>query len=134
MFRHLLTAVSLALFLATPAWAAPLDPAVEDPRGERVSDAISKVRAKAAARDVNKDGWLSEGETSGGRDKFGGLLYGAIERKVDANSDGRVAVREYIDAQAHALKAADVDQDGWITHSEAKAQKRRLIRELLQGS
>lgn len=130
MIRSLLPTIALALCLAAPAaLAGPAEHTPEN-RGENVAEAIAKVRAKAAKRDANGDGWLSAVETAGGRDKLG-ALYGAIERKVDANGDGRISVDEYVDAQVQALHAADTNGDGWISPGESREHKRRLVMEML---
>ena len=76
---------------------------------------------------------MSEEETSKGKQSLG-LLYGAVKQRVDANGDGRISVREYIQAQVSEIKAADTNGDGWITRSEADTQKRKLLGQLLMGN
>lgn len=132
MPNRFLPAISIALCLAASPVALADDARAKDPRGERLSSSIEKVRSKAAARDANKDGWLSSEETSSGHSKLG-ALYGPIERKIDANGDGRVSVKEYVDVQVKALEAADINKDGWLSQDEVKSQRRRLIMELLGG-
>lgn len=98
-----------------------------------VAESTAKVQAKAQKLDINGDGWLSEEETSKGKQSLG-LLYGAVKERVDANGDGRISVDEYVRAQVAELTAADANKDGWITRSEAEAQKRKLLGQLLMGN
>lgn len=109
--------------------------ALAQPAEERksVAESIAKVKAKAQKLDTNGDGWLSEEETSKGKQSLG-LLYGAVKDRVDANGDGRVSVDEYVRAQVAELTAADTNKDGWITRTEAEAQKRKLLGQLLMGN
>lgn len=125
VLKPLALGVLLALVSATTG-AQPVE------ERKSVSESIAKVTAKAKRLDTNGDGWLSEEETAKGQ-KTLGLLYGAVKQKVDANHDGRISVEEYVQAQVAEIKAADTNNDGWITRTEANAQKRKLLGELLIG-
>jgi len=124
-FKPFLWGATLALLSAT---------AIAQPAEEKksVAESIAKIEAKAKRLDINGDGWLSEEETAKGQ-KTLGVLYGAVKQKVDANHDGRISVEEYVQAQVAELKAADTNDDWWITRTEANAQKRKLLGELLMG-
>lgn len=101
-------------------------------QGRAMDQSIEKVTAKAHRLDTNGDGWLTEDETSKGR-KTLGLFYDRIAHRVDANHDGKISVEEYIQAQVNELRQADTNGDGWISESEGRAQKRKLIGELLRN-
>ena len=124
MKRTITWTLAAAALVASP-WAL-----ASDDRGRSVESAIERITEKAHALDVNGDGWLSEEETSKGRKNLG-PLYDRVLRRVDLNGDGRVSVDEYIEAQAEEIRRADSNGDGWVSPEEARAQKRRLIGELL---
>lgn len=119
-------AVALGLVLSLLAFSAQ----AQD-QGRSGEESIQKVRAKAKRLDANGDGWLTPDETAKGR-KTLGFLYDKVETRVDLNGDGRVSVEEYIQAQVDELRRADIDGDGWISEKEGRAQKRKLIGELLR--
>lgn len=100
---------------------------------KNIQEQMMKIKTKSEKLDTNGDGWLSDQETAPGKQKMG-MLYGAIQKKVDLNHDGKISVEEYIKAQEQQLRAADTNQDGWIDVNEGKAQKRKLIGELLKSS
>ncbi len=118
------------LLASSESLAAQTAPPAEEHKS--VAESIAKIEAKARKLDANGDGWLTEDETSKGKKNLG-MFYGAIKKRVDANGDGRISVDEYIQAQTAEIKAADTNSDGWITRSEANAQKRKLIGQLLMG-
>lgn len=126
-----MTRIRIASLALLAAVAAPVQ-AADDGRGHSVESAIEKVVAKAERLDSNRDGWLTEDETSKGR-KTLGMLYDRVADRVDANGDGRIAVEEYVQAQVQEIRRADENADGWIGPDEERAQKRRLIGELLGG-
>ena len=100
-------------------------------QGRSLTETIEKVQAKAQRLDANGDGWLTPDETAKGR-KTLGFLYDKIEARVDLNGDGQISVDEYVSSQVDALRHADLNGDGWISEDEGRAQKRRLIGELLR--
>ena len=100
-------------------------------QGRSLTESIEKVQAKAQRLDSNGDGWLTPDETAKGR-KTLGFLYDKIEARVDLNGDGQISVDEYVSSQVDALRHADLNGDGWISENEGRAQKRRLIGELLR--
>lgn len=100
-------------------------------QGRSLTESIEKVQAKAHRLDANGDGWLTPDETAKGR-KTLGFLYDKVEARVDLNGDGQLSVDEYVSSQVDALRQADLNGDGWISEDEGRAQKRRLIGELLR--
>lgn len=107
-------------------------PAMAEDRARSLGEMSASIREKAAKIDVNGDGILSDEETSKGKEKLG-FLSSAISRRVDANSDGVITVDEYVRVQVEQIEQADTNGDGMLTVDEQKAQKRRLIGELLSG-
>lgn len=99
--------------------------------GRSLAESIEKVETKAKRLDANGDGWLTPDETAKGR-KTLGFLYDKVEARVDLDGDGRISVDEYVRSQVDALRRADLNNDGWISEDEGRAQKRRLIGELLR--
>lgn len=100
-------------------------------QGRSLTESIEKVQAKAQRLDANGDGWLTPDETAKGR-KTLGFLYDKVEARVDLNGDGQISVNEYVESQVDALRRADLNSDGWISEDEGRAQKRRLIGELIR--
>ena len=100
-------------------------------QGRSLTESIEKVQAKAQRLDANGDGWLTPDETAKGR-KTLGFLYDKVEARVDLNGDGQISVNEYVESQVDALRRADLNSDGWISENEGRAQKRRLIGELIR--
>ena len=100
-------------------------------QGRSLTESIEKVQAKAQRLDANGDGGLTPDETAKGR-KTLGFLYDKVEARVDLNGDGQISVDEYVSSQVDALRHADLNGDGWISEDEGRAQKRRLIGELLR--
>jgi hypothetical protein len=100
-------------------------------QGRSLTESIEKVQTKAQRLDANGDGWLTPDETAKGR-KTLGFLYDKVEARVDLNGDGQISVNEYVESQVDALRRADLNSDGWISEDEGRAQKRRLIGELIR--
>ena len=105
--------------------------ALAQAQGRSLAESIEKVQAKAQRLDSNGDGWLTPDETAKGR-KTLGFLYDKVEARVDLNGDGQISVNEYVESQVDALRRADLNSDGWISEDEGRAQKRRLIGELIR--
>ena len=89
-----------------------------------VAEMTRKAQERAAAVDLDKDGFVTPAETRAYREQQREARAAARFAAMDANKDGKVSVAEYSAAHTARIQAMDANGDGGVDRSEMRAAHR----------
>lgn len=89
-----------------------------------VAEMTQKAQERAAAVDLDKDGFVTPAETRAYREQQREARAAAKFARMDANKDGKVSVAEFSAEHTARIQAMDANGDGVVDRGEMRAAHR----------